>query len=94
MVTTVPTVPIVGVTLTTCGETWNILTAELIPLAVMVVVPNRWTSTVQLVVNEPCWLATVVARLTLVPNATLILSPAAYPVPLIVTIVPTVPIEG
>ena len=77
MVTTVPTVPVVGVTLTTCGKIQNILVAEPTPLAIIVVVPNRWTSTVQLVVKEPCWLATVVTMLTLVPKATLILSPAA-----------------
>ena len=53
MVTTVPTVPAVGITLTTCGIMRNELTATLTPLAVMVVVPYTCTSTANAAVNEP-----------------------------------------
>ena len=55
----------------------KLLTAELIPLAVIVVVPYRWISTVHEAVNEPYSSAIVVVMLTLVPNATAILSIAA-----------------
>ena len=34
-----PTVPVVGLTLTTCGRIKNIFVAEFAPLAVIVVVP-------------------------------------------------------
>ena len=58
-ITFVPTLPAVGLTLTTCGWMLNIFIAELIPLAVMVVVPQRCTSTVHVVVNDPYGLAIV-----------------------------------
>ena len=40
MVTNVPTLPAVGLTLTTCGKITNVFIAEAVPTAMMVVMPN------------------------------------------------------
>ena len=93
--TFVPTLPAVGLTLTTCGRITNVLVAVAAGLpAVMVVVPYFWTSTVKVVLNDPKAPALVVVMLPFVPNAMLILSIAAYPVPFKVTFVPTLPAVG
>ena len=89
-----PTLPDVGTTLTTCGVIQKLLLAIETPLTVIVVVPYRWTSTVHVVENDPKLLATVVVMLLLVPNITVTASLAPYPVPLMVTTVPTVPAVG
>jgi len=94
-VTIVPTLPAVGLTLTTCGKITNVLVAVAAGLpAVMVVVPHFWTLTVKVVLNDPKALALVVRTLPFVPNAMVILSVAAYPVPVTVTTVPTLPDGG
>ena len=100
IVTIVPTLPVVGVTLTTCGWMKNVVLAvatapDVLPDALIVVVPYFCLSTVKVAVNDPAVVLLVAAPiLLLVPNTTVITSFEPYPVPLTVTIVPTLPIVG
>jgi len=94
-VTTVPTLPAIGLTLTICGKITNMSVAIAAALpAIMVVVPYFWTSTVNVVLNDPAALALVVVMLPFVPKLIVMLSVAAYPVPTTVTTVPTLPAVG
>ena len=76
--TTVPTLPAVGLTLTTCGRMTNVFVAVAAGLpAIMVVVPYFCVSTVKIVENDPKALALVVRTLPFVPNATVMTSLSA-----------------